>query len=167
MEEYRLLNFLVSDDRIVIIKGYISSITNGNSKATHYQSGRVAIEIFDRNWKKLKGIALDRRFELFEPVCRSIGATITNGKLYTILPAFSGFARLETLFAQIDLKALKVDKYVILDNSYISRSARGPVVESDASIWLKDGVLMENCGDESGFFSSKSNVSSFFQKIEY
>jgi len=41
------------------------------------------------------------------------------------------------------------------------------VVESDASIWLKDGVLMENCGDESGFFSAKRNVSSFWQKIEY
>lgn len=167
MEEYSLLNFLIAEDRIVIIKGYKSTLTNGNTNTTHFQSGRVAIEIFDRQWKRLKGIALDRRFELFDPVCQSVGATINNGKLYTIFPAFSGLNRVETLFAQIDLNDLKVDKFIVLDNSYISRSARGPVIESDGSIWLKDGVLMENCGDEGGIFSSKTNISSMWQKLEY
>jgi hypothetical protein len=164
-EYFNLLNFLVSDERIVIIKGYQYSLSN--DKSTRYQNGTVALEIYDRKWNKLKTLALDRRFELFEAECRSVGATINNGKLYTILPAFSGIARLETLFAQIDLTSLKVEKFAVLDNPYINRSARGPVVESDASIWLKDGVLIENCGDESGIFSSKSNVSSFWQKVEY
>jgi hypothetical protein len=165
MEEYQLSNLLINDDRIVIIKGYQSTLSTDRS--THYQNGKVAIEIFDRNWKRLKGITLDRRFELFEPECRSIGATISNGKLHTIFPGFSGLARIETLYAQLDLSSLTIDKFVVLDNPYTKSSARGPVVESDASIWLMDGVLMENCGDESGFFSAKRNVSSFWQKIEY
>lgn len=165
VEGFHLMNFLITDNNYVIVSEYQG--TNSDRNRVSFSNTKVGIDIYDREWHRLKGIILDRKFEIFDPACRSVGANINNGKLYTVLPAIIGVGKMGTVYAQIDLGTLKVDKYVLLDDNYIRRGLRGPAVESDASIWLKDGVLIENCGDESGILSSKENVSSIWQKIEY
>lgn len=165
VEGFHLMNFLITDDKFVIISQY--QATNTERNRSSFANEKVGIDIYDRQWHRLKGIILDRKLEIFDPACRSVGANINDGKLYTILPAIIGIGKVGTVFAQIDLASQKIDKYVLLQDNYISRGLRGPIVESDASIWLKDGVLIENCGDESGILSSKENVSAIWQKIEY
>lgn len=183
-ESLKIMNIIPTKEKIAIIKTIqfqstttrVSSTGNGNikdideSSSTRYRSDAVVIDIYNRNWKLLKTIALDRQFESFSPyVGRSVGAHIVDEKLYIIVPTIKSIGKWTTLFAQINMSDLRVEKYIALPREFSQDGLKGPVVEGDACIWLNKGVLIPNFIQSEGLRlrNTRDKVNTIWQKVTF
>jgi hypothetical protein len=160
-----ITNIIPTKSRIVVIKEiqFIWSLGSNNS-ATRYRNDGIIIDIYDRDWKLQKTIALDKKYEIFYPVGRTFGVKAIGDKLYILATAIDGPLKYATIYAVIDLPKAEVENFTTLDRDDI-RNARP--VEGGASLWLPDGVLIEYLVEKGGFIKGKKSHASFWQKITF
>jgi hypothetical protein len=160
-----ITNIIPTKSRIVVIKEVQFIWTTGTNNTTmRYRNDGIIIDIYDRDWKLQKTIALDKKYEIFYPVGRTFGVKAINDNLYIVATAIDGPLKYATVYAVIDLPKAEVETFTTLDRDEI-RNARP--VEGGASLWLPDGVLIEYLVEKGGFIKGKKSHASFWQKITF
>jgi hypothetical protein len=163
IERLRIIDIVSTKDKVVVVKEMpFVNYPERASGATRYRNDVLIISIYDRQLKFIKIITLDKKYEAFVEVGRSIGIKVKDDKLYAVMGAVQGVASYATLLAVINLNNQQLELFTKLDKEL--RKAQS--IEGGATLWFSHSFLLEYLDEEGGMFSKK-NYHAIWQKVEY
>jgi hypothetical protein len=162
-ESFRVIDLVATKERIAVIKEMQYTTSNGPDGAVRFRKDGVVVEIYDRTWKLLKTIALDKKFEAFTLVGGSVGCRVSDNKLDLVMSAVDGPLLYATLYARINLDTPALGEYKTLARNGVSNIQPA---EGGASLWFPGGVFLEYLVEKGGILKSKKDYSSIWHKVE-
>jgi hypothetical protein len=164
-ENIQLIDIIATPSKIAVIKEIqYTWLTGSQGTTVRYRHDAMMIEIYDRNWKLNKTLAIDKKFESFYSVGGSVGLKAIGEKLYAVMTAIDAPLKYATIFAVIDLSKQEVETLTTLDRKGISNIN---LMEGSASIWTADGVFIEYLVEKGGLFKSIKDYTSIWQKVAF
>jgi hypothetical protein len=164
MEALTVIDVVVTEKKVAVIKEIqFTESSSVNSGGIWFRNDVLIVSIYDRQWKLLQTIGLDKKYEANMPVGRSVGIKPIGEKLHFVMSAVEGALKYATVYAVIDLDNLKLESYSMLDKKGLPKIQ---AIEGGASLWFPDGVLIEYFDAKGGPFRRKDFYSTW-QKIRF
>jgi hypothetical protein len=163
IERLHIVGVLPSTDKFAVIKEiqFLDISNIGNGGAVRHRNDAVVVSIYDQQWKLLKTLALDKKYEAFINLGRSLGMKVLGDKLYLVMPSLNAPASYSTLLATVNLNTLQVESFTELDKKNIGKSES---VEAGATLWFPNAMLLEYFIPKGGL--RIKNINSIWQKVE-
>lgn len=158
----KITDVLATPERIVVVKEIMHYKTSSKSSNWLLNEG-VSVDIYDRQWKLLKTVGVNRSAGSYTNEGRSTGARIESNKLILVMSAFAGFMKAGTAFALINLENGEMEKLASIDHSGVDGTTR---TEGSATFFINNGFFMSQI-IERGKASKGYHYDTILQKVTY
>jgi hypothetical protein len=153
------VGILPSADKIIVIKEK-RIISTSNSGSSMYSTEHLFVSFYSKDLKPIKTIGLNKYFESFMDVGRSISWHVYGDKLYITTSAISGVASYVSLLCTVDMPSMKFEKITALDKGDLSRDK---TIEPGATLWFPKTVFVNYLIPKGGLIVK--DVNTVMQKI--
>lgn len=158
----KISDVLATPERIVVVKEIMHYKTS-SSRSNWLLNEGVSVDIYDRQWKLLKTVGVNRSAGSYTNEGRSTGARIEGNKLVLVMSAFAGFMKAGTAFALINLENGEMEKLASIDHSGVDGTTR---TEGSATFFINNGFFMSQI-IERGKASKGYHYDTILQKVSY
>ncbi len=158
----KINDVLATPDRIVVVKEIMHYKTSTKGSNWLLNEG-VSVDIYDRQWKLLKTVGINRSAGSYTNEGRSTGARVEGKKLVLVMSAFAGFMKAGTAMAVINLENGEMEKLASLDHSGVDGTTR---TEGSATFFTAGGFYLTQI-IERGKASKGYHYDTILQKVTY
>lgn len=160
IEHLRPIEILQSGDKIIVLKE-VRMISPGNN-STRFINGPLVISFYDQNLKLLKHTGLNKAYEVFVNMGRSLGYHLKGDELEIVTATLNGIASYADIYCSVDTKTMRVTKAGVLDKGSLGRTISS---EPNSTLWFPGNFVM-NYLLPKGMLRIKS-VSTVLQEFVY
>jgi hypothetical protein len=161
LESLQPTAILANGENIIVIKEAKYSFTSDRG-STRYITDGLILSFYNRQAKHLKTIGLDKTYEAFIPLGRSVGYHMYGKKLYLTTVALAGIGAYSNLLCIVDTDAMKFEQFTILDRG---RLGRDRAIEPAATLWFEKSALASYIIPVGGLMIREFNA--VLQKINF
>jgi len=147
----------LKDKNIVLreIRYSKAASANVNSTSTLFCNDAIVISFYDKNWKLLKHIGLEKDYHVFNnQLGHSLGFRIRNNKLLLLAGTITGLMKLGNILFELDIDKMELTKSGLIDKGNLGG---GYSVEAASTFWF----------DNSALLNQVSGKGTSLQKIEW
>ncbi len=162
IDKLNVIDVVSTGEKIAVIREIQFEEGSSVSSGFWFRAENLLVSIYDRQWKLIKTITLDKRHLYNKTIGRSIGINIEGENLRLIMSAMDGNATHAIAYAIVDLAKQELKEFKTVDKYRVSKDH---TLEGGASLWFPDGVLVEHLIPKGGAFNQNRNFYSVWQKI--
>jgi hypothetical protein len=164
IDRLQIIDIVSTKEKIAVIKEIQFAESSAvNSAGKWYSNDALVVSIYNRQWKLLKTITLDKKYQANMPAGRSIGINAIGEKLHFVMSAVEGPLSYATVYSIIDLDQQKLEVFKMLNKEGVPRVQ---AIEGGASLWFTDGLLIEYFVSQGGMLKLKKDFYSIWQKVK-
>jgi hypothetical protein len=122
------------------------------------------ISFYDLDFKLLKNTGINKYYESFMDIGRSLGTRLRNGKLEIICTSLKGFASYTDLYCTADVTTMTVEKTMVIDREPLGSTIS---TEPNCTVWLKDGFILNYIFRKGTVFAKAKYFTTVLQPFTY